>query len=345
VPQEGRRFPTSSTDWQWWRKSIPSKLKELYDQQYSIVFLTNQNLTSARLKTWIEKVPLIAEAMPEVPFRLLAATASDVYRKPLPGMWWELEKIYAEGSSTIDKDQSFFVGDAAGRPNDHSAADRKLALNIGIPFYTPEEYFLTLPSAPYNLTGFDARACLLSSRKATSELDTSEEHGNGPLNVLEIVIFVGCPGLGKTSYYRKHFSHYAHVNQDTLKRREKCLALVEECVKSGRPCVVDNTNRDRETRKLYIEIARRCKVPVRCFVFRGGVELAWHNVVYRTWCQRSRTQQEPPRPLVPRGVLLSFQKQYEEPLGDEGFDNIKIIDWSFQGSEEEETRWCMWLDL
>ena len=46
------------------------------------------------------------------------------------------------------------MGDAAGRPNDHSSTDRKLALNIGIPFHTPEAYFLGLPEAPYTLPGF-----------------------------------------------------------------------------------------------------------------------------------------------------------------------------------------------
>lgn len=43
----------------------------------------------------------------------------------------------------LDLDTSFFVGDAAGRQYknkkpDFSSTDRKLALNIGIPFKTPE---------------------------------------------------------------------------------------------------------------------------------------------------------------------------------------------------------------
>jgi bifunctional polynucleotide phosphatase/kinase len=37
-----------------------------------------------------------------------------------------------------DAGDSFFVGDAAGRPGDHSSCDRKLATNLGLKFQTPE---------------------------------------------------------------------------------------------------------------------------------------------------------------------------------------------------------------
>jgi bifunctional polynucleotide phosphatase/kinase len=45
--------------------------------------------------------------------------------------------------TSVDLGSSFFVGDAAGRhyknqKPDFSSTDRKLALNIGIPFMTPE---------------------------------------------------------------------------------------------------------------------------------------------------------------------------------------------------------------
>ena len=37
-----------------------------------------------------------------------------------------------------DKSSSYYIGDAAGRPNDHASTDRKFALNVGVQFYTPE---------------------------------------------------------------------------------------------------------------------------------------------------------------------------------------------------------------
>ena len=37
--------------------------------------------------------------------------------------------------------ESFFVGDAAGRSQDHSNADIEFATKLKLEFYTPEQYF------------------------------------------------------------------------------------------------------------------------------------------------------------------------------------------------------------
>jgi hypothetical protein len=55
----------------------------------------------------------------------------------------------------------------------------------------------------------------------------------------ELILFVGLPCVGKTSFYRRHFQpEYKHINQDTLKRREKCVQAVEEALSAGQSCVV-----------------------------------------------------------------------------------------------------------
>ena len=95
--------------------------------------------------------------LPNVPFRIFAASADDEYRKPMLGMLHALKSIYTSGNvemgklhyrsvfpvaninnTSADMAESYFVGDAAGRPNDHSGTDRKWAMNAGLKFYTPE---------------------------------------------------------------------------------------------------------------------------------------------------------------------------------------------------------------
>lgn len=55
-------------------------------------------------------------------------------------MWHLMDQHFNSGIS-IDMDQSFYVGDAAGREKDHSDVDIKFAQAIGLKFYVPEEYF------------------------------------------------------------------------------------------------------------------------------------------------------------------------------------------------------------
>ena len=189
-------------------------------------------LKSQHIDSWKLKIPSIASELSDVPFRIFAAIAKDGFRKPMPGMWDELERIFAEDNVQIDKTTSFFVGDAAGRLADFASTDRKWAENLNIAFYTPEEFFLKLPAAPYVLTGF-----------RVSDIPELPRFSSPPMERItgrEIVIFVGYPCLGKTTLYSQYFANagYIHVNQDTLKTRAKCVKAVEEVILSGKSCVV-----------------------------------------------------------------------------------------------------------
>ena len=61
---------------------------------------------------------------------------------------WEYFEKNLNGNIKIDKRNSFYCGDAAGRPKtatrpkDFTDTDLKFALNNGLPFKLPEELFL-----------------------------------------------------------------------------------------------------------------------------------------------------------------------------------------------------------
>lgn len=130
-PKGKRKFPKDKGDWEFLFKSVPTKLKEYYTKGYMIVLFTNQS------KAWkIEQIHNVIEQL-EIPIYLVVAYSKHKRGyKPDKGMFTHFIK-----DNTIDKDNSFFVGDALGREGDWADSDKQFAINIGIPYYSPEEIF------------------------------------------------------------------------------------------------------------------------------------------------------------------------------------------------------------
>ncbi|KAL7129448.1 hypothetical protein ABFS83_13G066500 [Erythranthe nasuta] len=139
--------------WSLMYPSIPEKLQSLYKEGYKLVIFTNES----NIERWKNKRQAAVDSkigrlenfikLVKVPIQVFIACGvssgkpEDPFRKPKPGMWKIMEKEFNSGLP-IDMDQSFYVGDAAGRPNDHSDADIKFAEAVGLKFYVPEEYFI-----------------------------------------------------------------------------------------------------------------------------------------------------------------------------------------------------------
>ena len=146
----GKKFGQGADDWLFLNDKVAPKLKELHDAGTKVVFFTNQGGIEkghTDFKTVTKKIGNIIDAV-GIPIQVFASTGSDHYRKPSPEMW----KYMADncnGGVSIDLSKSMYIGDAAGRPKnwksntskDFSCGDRKFALNVGIEFYTPEEFF------------------------------------------------------------------------------------------------------------------------------------------------------------------------------------------------------------
>ena len=116
-------------------------LRDLYDKGYNIVIFTNQKLTPQHnLEYKLTRMNDIITKFKQEGINLLLfmSILDDKYRKPNVGMWEYLVEIFRGQITTA---YTFYCGDAAGRPGDHSSDDIDFAKNIGIMFYTPEELF------------------------------------------------------------------------------------------------------------------------------------------------------------------------------------------------------------
>ena len=149
--KSGKKFGQGAGDWLFLNDKVAPKLKELHDAGAKVVFFTNQGgieKGNTNINTFCKKIGDIIDAA-GVPIQVFASTGAGHFRKPSTAMWKFMEEKY-NGGIKIDPSKSFYVGDAAGRPKnwkpntskDFSCGDRKFAVNLGVKFYTPEEFFL-----------------------------------------------------------------------------------------------------------------------------------------------------------------------------------------------------------
>ncbi|KAH9815865.1 polynucleotide kinase 3 phosphatase-domain-containing protein [Melampsora americana] len=357
--KSGNTFPRDSNDWKLWNTSIPKKLKQLHSNGFTILLISNQKTNPKQSEAFEKKIPNLAKSL-KVPFRIFAARKDDFFRKPRTGMWEEFIKNW-NGNLEPDLSHSYYVGDAAGRPTrgtikaDFSDTDRKWALNIGISFFTPEEFFLNQSKRKdFVLKGFDPfkydhdqpawtpTTATLAYGPIINPKDPEKIKANESPEKVEIVLFVGSPAIGKTRFYKEHFEPrgYEHINQDKLKTFEKCLKLVKETIKSSKPCVIDNTNPSKSTRLKYIKLSQELKCDIRCVHFDSPMEIGLHNNIYRGLC----SQENEGRSVLPFLAFGSFQKGFEEPMIEEGFSEpILKVRFKFLGTGEERKRWEKYL--
>ena len=208
----------------------------------------------------------------------------------------------------------FIFVTSSGKKKDFSCTDRKFAANLGIPFFTPEELFLDFPQCKKYNWGFDPR----NLPHPTHEVTTS--------SAPEVVIFVGYPASGKTTFFREHLEPkgYCHVNRDTLGSWQKCVAKCTELLKTGKRVAVDNTNPDRESRMRYIEVAKKFGVPARCFRFLTSLEHCKHNNRFRELTATAKDK----RGKVNDMVFNMFKSKFLEPTLEEGLTAIVKIEFT-----------------
>ena len=62
-------------------------------------------------------------------------------------------------------------------------------------------------------------------------------------------------------------------------------------------------------------------------------------------CCRVDEPLQPQRAILPYGAFTGFRDNYEEPQLSEGFQEIRKVNFVFEGTEEEKRNWSMWLQI
>lgn len=121
---------------------------------------------------------------------------------------WQTLCDHKNDDVVVNQSQSYYVGDAAGRPEnkamkrkkDHSSVDRLLAMNLNLEFFTPEEHFMKAPRQHWTKPEFNPRDFL----NRTVQLINNPKTKIASVD-LELILMVGGPGTGKFNQKIPHF--------------------------------------------------------------------------------------------------------------------------------------------
>jgi predicted kinase len=149
----------------------------------------------------------------------------------------------------------------------------------------------------------------------------------------ELVIAIGLPGTGKSTYIKRKYNNYIIVSNDSVVERlaSKLGATYNQmfdalgrdniiemgkkefmaALKRDKSIVLDNTNLTKAIRKQYLKLAPDYRKVALVFNISKG-ELA----------KRLKSREQKTGKSIPPDVMKKMEKDYEEPNKTEGFDEI-----------------------
>jgi len=263
--KEGRPHPITVDDWEFRRESVPSVLKDL-DQRYRLVIVTDQS------KPWkIDQIRAVLASLGLTPTLLMAG--SKEHYKPATF-------LFDQAFPSFDRAASFYVGDAAGRPQDWSDCDRVFAERIGVRFRVPEEVFPLEFPPPRAVPAVDGK---------------------------EVVIMVGSPASGKTTVAKTLTGHH-RVDGDLFKTVPAMLKDARAHVGAS-SIVFDCTGSTKKKRGEFIQFAKDHGLPVR---------ILWVTTTMERSMEQNKERAYKGSVYVPPVAFYVYRKNLEPPTEEEG---------------------------
>lgn len=364
----GAKFARTPGDWAFLSPRVLPKLHSDHAAGALLVVFSNQaGLARGNVKLDFihERFEAIAAKI-GVPVAFFAAGGKDKFRKPALGMWDALlEKVCGE----VDMETSVFCGDAAGREKrpgatkDFSDSDRKFALNAGLRFATPEEYFDGgegvdgLPVKGYDARYVEVRVGAAESADVLRRIVTpasivkrllmhseSMSKGEKQKKVQTMVILCGSPASGKTTFAERHLvpRGFAVVGSDLQPLTPaKYGKLLVGYLGDGRSVVVDMTMRNKKARSVYVEKARKAcpDIYIVVLVFKTPAPVVEHLNVFRELVTSVGEDGQAARPRLPAVAMNTFRAHFAEPdVKDEDINDVGFVEFLPQFESEDEKK-------
>lgn len=298
--KSGNIFPKDKFDWEIWDQKVLLKLQELSkDPDCLIVIISNQkgigipNKKFLSVKEFKEKINNIHKLL-DINFIFIGCLQDDIYRKPRIG---SIDFMIDKEQIHMNMTKSFYVGDMAGRAGDKTDTDIKFAKNIGIQFFTPEEFFLGDKSnLNYKLSGY-----LLDNNSKNTKINIKPENN-------KMIVISGYPGSGK-SHLANKLSNECDGKEFTLFSRDllqnKFHKKLEESMEQGEPVIVEGLYPTNLARQELITLADKYHYTTLYIHVKTSYELAYHLNLYRSLFEEKEK--------IPEIVYMKYRKNFEYP--------------------------------
>jgi predicted kinase len=132
---------------------------------------------------------------------------------------------------------------------------------------------------------------------------------------MQLIMFVGIPGSGKSTFYKERFfNSHMRVSLDLLNTRNKEQRFLDLAFSLQQRVVIDNTNVTKMERSKYITQAKESRYEVIGYYFES---------VLSDCLQRNENRVGKDR--IENAGVVAKSKQLQSPSVDEGFDALYFV--------------------